>query len=315
MKARCLLSCLAAALVAAVLPVGLGQVPPAPDSVVTGAGQATLKRPPEILRLKMEIQVKAKNPAEALAKLKDKRAAVRAQLVAMGAPGDAITFADPKIAAAENEQQQMQRMVRERMAMMGQTSEPAAKEDKPKPVLVSVALTAEWPLKVEGAEERLLFAHDLEDKVKAADLSGSKEAEKLSPEEEEQIEEMQPGRSYEYEQRPQPGQPVFIYVSKIPETERAKLLAEAFQKARAEAVRLAEAAGAQVGTLRSLSSGSAGSEAELYNRYGDRYAYMLMQQAAAGQEPATDEAIAAEPGPIAFRVSVSASFTLKGVGG
>ena len=55
----------------------------------------------------------------------------------------------------------------------------------PQTVTVSPALTAQWPLGTESHEKLLLLSQRIQEKIKAADLSGSKEAEKVSPEEEE----------------------------------------------------------------------------------------------------------------------------------
>jgi hypothetical protein len=55
----------------------------------------------------------------------------------------------------------------------------------PQTVTVSSALTAQWPLGTESHEKLLLLSQRIQEKIKAADLSGSKEAEKVSPEEEE----------------------------------------------------------------------------------------------------------------------------------
>ena len=164
--------------------------PAASESAVDSSGQASLKRTPELFRMRLDLQAKGRNLAEALQKLKAKRTAATAKLVELGVAEKTLKFGDPKITGGENEQQAMQRMVRQRMAAMQAASQPAEKGES-KPVIVSVSVTAEWPLNGGDAETLLLAAHEIEDKVTAADLAGSKEQEKLSPEEEEELEELQ----------------------------------------------------------------------------------------------------------------------------
>ena len=168
-----------------------------------------------------------------------------------------------------------------------------------------------------AAQQPLLAVNALQEKIKTADLAGTKDAEKLSPEQEEMLEEMEANQfDYGSNDEPKPGEPIFIFVSRISDAEREKALAEAFQKAKAQAARLAKAAGAELGNLKSLSGGS--SSANNYNSYGryNQYAYQALQMARA--EAGTDddesndaEALGAEPGPVKINISVMAAFDLK----
>jgi uncharacterized protein YggE len=115
-----------------------------------------------------------------------------------------------------------------------------------------------------------------------------------------------------------PGQPAFLFVSRISEAERDKALAEAFEKAKQQATRLAKAAGAQLGALKSLAGNAAmgGGDYDVYQYGRDNSPSHQMMQAmrnrqSSGEEE-TVEAIGAEPGPVSINVSVTAAFDLAG---
>ena len=113
----------------------------------------------------------------------------------------------------------------------------------PQTVTVTGSLTAEWPLEAKSQEQLLLLAQGIEEKIKAADLSGSQEVQKLSPEEEELAEEAKQAMGRYGEQPPPLGQPTFLFVAVLSKQDRQKAMAEAFKKAAAEAADLAKAAG------------------------------------------------------------------------
>jgi uncharacterized protein YggE len=114
---------------------------------------------------------------------------------------------------------------------------------------------------------------------------------------------------------PKPGEPIFLFVSRIPEADREKAIAEAFQKAKTQATKLAKAAGVELGGLKSLSSRSNSGGG---NEYGyNSQAYRMMQMAQRMQMTGDDEdeensaeALGAEAGPVKFNVVVTASFEL-----
>ena len=114
---------------------------------------------------------------------------------------------------------------------------------------------------------------------------------------------------------PKPGEPIFMFVSRIPEAERDKAVAEAFQKAKAQASKLAKAAGTELGALKSLSSTSTSGNANNNYQYNAR-AWRAMQMAGLGQSDDDEanenaaEALGAEPGPVKVHVTVMAAFDL-----
>ncbi|MBI4579742.1 MAG: SIMPL domain-containing protein, partial [Planctomycetes bacterium] len=102
---------------------------------------------------------------------------------------------------------------------------------------------------------------------------------------------------------------------RIGDEERAKLLADAFANAKADAGRMAAAAGVQLGDLASLSSHTTGPD-ENFSRYSYAYGsrfYQVMQQARAMMSPESEdrEAVGIEPKKITHRVVMMASFRLK----
>ncbi len=285
------------------------------EGAVAGTGTAVLKRPPELLRMHIELTAKGKDLKEALARLKECREAARLQLTTLGAAKDSVEFGELALVNEKTDRQrQMEMMVRERVRGGGgkKPGKPA-----PEPVVVSATLRADWPLKAADPEELMLTAHALQEKIKAADLAGLKEAKPLTPQEEELAEEMavlgqmRPDMMNE----PKRGEPSFLFVARVPEAEYAKLLAEAFQQARTEAGRLAQAAGAALGPLRQLShapqAASGPDYSYAYEAYG--YGYPSRMRAAADAETRPNEAVGLQPGKVTLRLTITASFALQPV--
>jgi uncharacterized protein YggE len=306
MALRSLAAVLAAGAWLGIYSIAAAQVESA--GTVNGLGTARLERAPQLLRMQVQILSKGSDIREALTRLKARRTAAQAILESMGADKKSIQFGEMAVdAAMSDRQRQMEMMIRQQLPGRGKTAD----SPKRRPVTVSVQLIAEWPLKSDDLEELLIAAHELEQKVKDADVAGAKEAQKLSPEEEELAEEaaelMNP---YGGTEEPPPGTPVFLYVMQVSDEERASLLKEAYQKASAQAGELAAAAGAKIGPLRQLDG--SGDEAAGYgsNPYSDYYNSMAYQQMQAQTSKAANEAIGVKPGKIAYQVSVTASFKL-----
>jgi hypothetical protein len=285
---------------------------PGDSAFVQGSGMATLERMPEVLRVHVQLSGKGKSLTEALAALKDRREAVKSVLPTLGAAVDSIKFADPQVTRGE-EQQKMNEMLAQRM---GRTKRASPGEAAALPTTATASLTADWPLEATDVEQLLAKAFELQEKIKAADLGGAKEATKLSPEEEELQAEMQQMMSSN-QQGPSPGEPQFTFVLKVTPEDKAKLTAEAFQKAKADAERLAAAAGAKLGKIGSLQSTvqSADTSGSYDNYGGNAYYYQMqrqqMQQAARGDgEDAGNEAVGITPGKVKMTVVVNAYFAL-----
>ena len=192
----------------------------------------------------------------------------------------------------------------------------------PTTVNISCTLTAQWPLTEDSHDKLLLLSQRLQDKIKAADLSGSKEVEKASAEEEEFEEEASQMSNQFGEEQQQPGQPQFLFVAMLPKAERQKAMAEAFVKAKAQATELANAAGVELGPLVGLSGGCSGQSSFNENPYLSRYnsgfqsivAQMVAEQTGESSgdksEDKPDETIGADPSALKFNCTVGAMFQM-----
>ena len=114
------------------------------------------------------------------------------------------------------------------------------------------------------------------------------------------------------EQAAAPGEPVFLFVSKVSAEDRDKALASAFAKARESASQLAKAAGSQIGNLRQLTVTSA----PAYNEYASNWqryqaAFGMIQESYGGGAGEMNEVVGPTPEGMSFKVMVTAAFTLK----
>lgn len=195
--------------------------------------------------------------------------------------------------------------------MLGQRNRGKKKPAKlSAPASVVCWLSADWTLTGSGAE-LLLAANEVEEKVKAADIGGAAEAEKLSPEEQELLEEMQEtyGR-YSGGDELKPGQPVFAYVSRISEDERDAAMAEAFKKAKTQAAILAKAGALNLGAVKSISTYGTSWQ----QNYRHEYVRMQQLQAAFGGDDDAShdtEAMGASPTSVRHVVTVTVAFEAK----
>jgi uncharacterized protein YggE len=289
------------------------------SGTVSGTGTSELQRMPEIMRMRIIVTAKGKDVTEALAGLKDRVAAAKTQLTALGADKASVAIDEPQITAENNDRRrQMEMMMAQRMR--GGRRPSAKKEEVKPPVSVSTTLSAQWPLKAAAGEQLLIVTTALQDKIKAADLAGAKEQSKLSPEEQEIADELAAEQMsmYDGDDTPKPGEPLFMFTASISADDRDKLLAEGYKKAREQAARLAKAAGAELGLLRSLGNNEvdASDEALMNNPYGGGNAsYRMMQMMRAGRagfgSEELTEAVGAQVGKVTYRVMVNASFELK----
>lgn len=295
------------------LPIAiLGQE--ADPGTIDAAGLSVVERQPEIMRLQVEVFGKGKDLKAALQALATRRDETQKQLAELGALEGSVNFGPPKLSAADNQQQrQMEMMIRRQMlAQRGGRSAP--KPAGPTLVSVSLPLTAEWTLEADSIEQLLLVSHELQEQIKAADLAGVGAAEELSPEEAELAEEMEAATMSYGEEQPKPGEPSFLFVSKISDADHQKALGEAFERARAEAGRLAKAASVELGSLRQLTSGGEqGFNMEDYSSYAQRYAFFGTTGMPGSPSPGVGarEASGPQPGPVTYTVAVKASFNLK----
>ncbi len=272
---------------------------------VSASGIATVPREATKLRMYIQLTAKGKTLEDALVKLKDRREAATAQLEVLKADTKSIVFGSPSLSnAASARKRQIEAMVIEQMRNRGKKAPKGLQA--PQTVTLSATLTAEWPLKPESPDKLLLLSQDIEEKLKADDLAGSKEAETLAPEEQE-FEEEATQMAGRFGQQEQPaGQPQFVFVAVLPKEDREKAMAEAFADAKKKAAELTKAAGVELGPLIGL-TGHCGGQSnfggfEGYDPTGrmQLLRQMIAQQTGEGPDAKPDEAMGTDPGALKF---------------
>jgi uncharacterized protein YggE len=275
---------------------------------IVGTGSVTIDREPNLCRLQLLISTDGKDVKEALGKLKEQEAAIKEKLQKLGASDGSVSFSDPQTQDA-NQRQQMDRMIQARMGRS------AAKPNKNQPAVVTVSTTlkAEWALSAKGGDELLIESQELQGRIKSADLAGGKTDKAATAEQEEAAEEAQAFNTGDGQVNPH--DPIFVYVSKISDEDREKARAGAFKKAHDDAERLARAAGAQLGQILLLGSNAA--PTTVNDRYSEMYYGAFQQQQAmmgrmGSEADDTAEAVGTQPGKVGYRMTVYASFAIKG---
>lgn len=232
--------------------------------VVTATGRATLKQMPTSMRMTIQFKETGKDVTEALKNLKDRRDAATATLVKLGAVKDSIREGIPGTAGEDPQSARM-------MAMM-QRHNPGAVPKKKKgttKVTLTGSLSAEWELSGDKLEETLKLIQSIKDKIAAAELAGPTSKKKLTPEEQEEMEEMemlQQEIGNHGEQKI--GEPSYVFTARISEEEATKARAAAFQKAKRQAEQLVTSAGRKLGGLRGLQSHGETGLNDHYQIYG-----------------------------------------------
>jgi len=287
------------------------------SAAVSGTGYVDIERPPNIMRMEIVVQTKGTTTEEALQKLNDRLGLARESLKSLDALADSISSGEPSMQSAENDRQ-LQLQIRVLEQMRRNQGGPAQKISLPPSVTLSSKVSAEWKLKGTTPDELLLEASSLQQRVHDADLAGTIAGENISPEERRIMQELEDTGYSQWNEQFQAGQPRFIFASKILEEEYKKSLAEAFQKAKQKASRLAAAAGAELGGLRSLtdlsrsiqgSDDSDWSDADVdaWTQYANQYA----QAATVTSKSDEPEALGTQPTKVSYRVAVTATFGLK----
>jgi uncharacterized protein YggE len=280
------------------------------QSTISASGNAVIKRLPSLIRVTVPLSGKGKTVEEALTKLKERREAASDGVQKLKADKKDIKFGNPAVANAQaNRQRQMEMLVAQRM---GQGKKPKGLQ-VPESVTVGCTMTVEWPLAAKTAEEMIVEAHALKQKIKAAELTGKKDAEKLSPEEEELAAEMAEQARNQGEDPQAAAEPQFLFVARITPEDRQKAFAEAFAKAKKNGEQLAKAAGLELGPLAGLSGQGGGSQnygEESYGSYGYYQRQLRMQQMSGDAEEQTYESVAIDPDSIAFSFGMNAVFKM-----
>lgn len=276
---------------------------------IASSGTARIERQAEVLRMQIEIIGKDKDVEQAVAKLKERKDAALKKLTDLGATPETIKFASMSIGSGgSNSQADMQRMVL--MRMRG-ASQPDPSKLAALPKTASLTVTAEWPLKGEAPEDVVLYAHQLQEKIKEADVAGGKDAAPLTPEEQELQEELAE-MSYGDGPAGQAGEPSFVFVARLGAHERLQAYKEAFTQAQTRAEQLAQAAGKKLGALRGLGGGMNPLQAGGDGPYAYYMQAMMMEQASMlNGARGDDEAVGPQPTKITTQVTVQATFDLE----
>lgn len=296
-----------------------GMTQGAEKETVAADGMMSVQRPPQAVRMYLQITGRGKILDEALAQLRQRREKATAALAKLAVDPKSVSFTTPMTGGANESQQrrQMEMMIRQRM-QMGGNSRLAKALKLPEVVNVNTLLTAQWPLDAAAPEKVLLRTHELGKAVKAADLAGLNDKGNLTEEEQEASEEMAGAmaqyRTFAADAGMEPGAATFLYVANISDDECSKAMAEAFGKAKAEAGRLAQASGARLGRLVGISGGlvpSAGIFGEFQQSLPSSLRNLLMRKMTSrGRSSGTQEALSADPNETVFLVQVRAAFAL-----
>ncbi|HLA85965.1 MAG TPA: SIMPL domain-containing protein [Thermoguttaceae bacterium] len=186
----------------------------------------------------------------------------------------------------------------------------------------SAALTAQWTLPDADPQKVLVFVDDLKAKVKSAAMPDSKKSEKseekLSPQEQEILEEMQ-ASSPAYGGSATPGmistgvvvEPVIVYVGQIPPEARREALQKAFKQARNNATELAQAAHVRLGPLATLHEGGSRFQVESPEQQLFRTQLVALQSLRASGKLRPEEVFCPSPDELTQRIEISAAFTIK----
>lgn len=271
-----------------------------PERGIVGTGVVVINRPPERMRVQILLRAKGSTLKEALASLKTRGDAARKQLIAQGADRDSIELNGPRVSNPQSANQR---------SMRGppRAGQRVSRRNTIEPVVATATLTADLVLEGKTLDDRLLAARSLQDKIRAADHGGAKDAGKLSPEEQEVDEEQQPETN---NGESAAGEPIFWFVSRISDADRDRALAEAFQKAKGQALRLAKAAGTELGGLKSL---TAMNVPQLGNYDFNSPAFRALQAAQTAQaeikpDQNDTEAVGLEAGAVKMSIAVTAGF-------
>jgi uncharacterized protein YggE len=290
--------------------------------IVTGTGTATISRKAERMRLQIEVQGRDATVDAALKVLNTRIERARKSLAKLDAEKDSITVRAPRIL----DFQQLNTPSHGYVAFVGgggfagggavpgAAMAPALNPPK----TVGASLTAEWKLDATDAGELLTSVQLLQQKIRAAELSGIDEEAPAADETNPAAQQIMMMQSVVFSTgQVDLRQPGYYFVSRLTDEEFDQAHADAYNKARRQAGRLAKAAGAQLGDLRSLTGqNTVASEPDLeyqvvVNQPTTQRANQLIRARRSESGENEHEALGIEPGLVRFQVTITASFDLK----
>jgi len=264
---------------------------------VTATGRATLNVVPDRLRLRVTITSANPDTRQAVLDLDQRRDAIEQALTDLSpVAGTLSAGATHSNAGPKANQETLEMLLMAPGASAGRTPTTQAAPS------VTCTVQAEWNLSAHGSDEAVVNAAALGDRIRAALVHAGQPT-------------TQPATTTAASTMPATEasdttvEPAFVYVHAVSEAERAKLLATAMERATADARRLADAAGQQVGVVRRLSAASAGrAMSDDSEPIGDYLRMALAEPDSANDQPA--EATGSDPGDVSFMVEVTATFVL-----
>jgi uncharacterized protein YggE len=281
------------------------------SSPFAGAGTAQIQRPAERMLMFVEISASGSDVREASKAMTKKIDAAKKKLSELGADDKSVTTKPPRVDTGTSDASRRMRMMQMQMQrQLGNRAGKKKEEPETQTVTIKTLLQAEWPITGRDATEVLASAWELQEAVRDAKLAGTEEEAELSAEEQEALEEARMFSGDSDEQKP--GEPAFVYKGSVKPEERAALLKQAFEKARASANEMATLAGMKLGTLNSIAESRSPTEswASYYDNGYNSSSYRLlqrMQQENAGEDDSLTM-IGDSPSELVYSVSVTAGY-------
>ena len=278
--------------------------------VVNGMGTESVQVLPDELRMTVALRAQQGTLEQALTAYRTRKEAVTKLLKEAGALAESVKVSDPRLEEPPSGEATALRRAVERVV----GPQPARAEAARAPKAIAFTAEATWKLSATSADELLLEAATLEDKVRKLDLLGKAS---LTPEELETLEESA-GAEEEFAYEPakaQPGEPSFLYAKKLDAAQLTALKKAAYEKAVASARELAAIAGRELGDLASLSAVAAPANLEEASYY-ESVALRRLFAAAGRFGPGgmgtgkLDEALGAVAGKVSLEVHVMVGFRL-----
>jgi len=328
------------------LAVGLTGAKQPGDTTLASEGTATLQPRPTALRMEVELRAYGSTVKLALERLGARRERAVETLEKLGVEKGRIVLGPPEVVqvapldfspggsrvagrprgffAVPPEGMTMATKARGRAVQGVRRAETrlVAEPRRPENRLFSASrkVTADWPLAEPDLERLLVVAHQLREKIEAADVAGVGQAQDLSALERELLDRARQQQADPNLPAPLPMAaldgpigPSFLYVARITPQQRSKLQSEAFAVAKTRAASLAEVAGARLGRLYDLTSqfevAAPGDEYEVsdYDYAYEPPAGRLASLAVSAGEETSGRTV----GSLRFSVLVTATFRLE----
>lgn len=254
------------------LPTANAQPPFGDSDGISSVGTQLLKLKPSRLRLVMWVEAKGSDPKAAVTSLNAHKTRVQTELEAMKADASSIRFTATQLSTggADPNQQQRMRYMQEQMREQGNEME------LPTVHTARAALSAEWALPVQEGDALALLPATLQEQIDKRDFAGKNNTPKLDAQAQEKMEELQAMMEDQYggyyDSSESGTVPTIYFVASIPPDEVKQSVAKAFELAASKAKLLAEAAGAQLGKLKSVRTASS-DDMSAYAASMDPYAY------------------------------------------